>query len=236
MSAVELIRDPFFGAPLSAPERRLWESILLPRRRKSQGLGLQAWLGAMLRRASTPFGASSGGAGGSVQTSQLGTVPAAGYWPVWLYPTPDFQNFDKYGTVALPAETVSATIGGPISALNASSSMPWAVPQRRNGFIKTMAIEYVPNGGEAWTPGVLPAELTFDLTVNNAAVPDYGNIAYSPGAINAPTPCAGIPIKEKNQVLLTVTNNSLTVTTQYVHARLQGYYYGKQFEPTAMGL
>jgi len=47
----------------------------------------------------------------------------------------------------------------------------------------------------------------------------------------APSPIAGVHIKEQNLVQMFVTNLTLVNTTQFVEARLQGYYYGKQLEP-----
>ena len=145
-----------------------------------------------------------------------------------------FQHLDKYGTLALPA---IAAQGGAIIGANAASTMPWTVPQGFNGFLKTLALEFVANGGAAWTPGVLVAgvpPLQFILMVNGHPATDYGNICYSPGAINSPTPFAGVPIKEGNLVEVLVLNNSIVVTTQFVEARLQGYYYPKSLEPQDM--
>jgi len=229
--------DPIFGAPLSLPEQRLWESILLGGRRRSRtwrdwlhGLGLNLFQG-------TPFGSSSGGAGGSVNTPETATIGGKSFgnsYP-WLYPTSDFQNFDKYGTVALGAANALTSIGGTIAGqvitLNAASNMPWFVPNGFNGFIKTVALDFVANGGAAWTQGVLPPQLQFGLYVNKNPVIDYGQFFYSPGLVIAPSPIAGVHIKEQNLVQMFVTNLTLVNTTQFVEARLQGYYYGKQLEP-----
>jgi len=230
--------DPLFGAPLSPGETRLWESILLGARRRRrtwreflQQLGLSFV---------SPFGASSGGAGGSASTPEaVGTVtpggPSFGNAYPWLYPTSDFFNFDKYGTVALGAAAAVTSIGGTLAnnviTNNAASNLPWFVPQGYNGYIKTLALDFVANGGAAWTQGVLPPELQFALFVNNQPVFDYGAFFYSPGLVIAPTPIAGVPIKQQNLVQMFVTNLTLANTTQFVEARLQGYYYGTQFQP-----
>ena len=172
------------------------------------------------------FGSAAGGSAPEATWIERLLIRAGSTYP-WLYPTPDFQNFDKFGAVALPAAAASA----PMLASVAGNTLPFTVPKGFNGFIKAIAIEYVPNGGAAFTPGVIPQQLAFTLSINGVPAPDYGNLAYSPGAIQSPTPVAGIPIKEGNVVLVTVKNLTLVATTQFVMARLQGYYYGKQFEP-----
>lgn len=233
--------DPIFGAPLSPAEYDLWESIVAGSRKRRRTL--REWLAnlgiSLFQPGGSPFGSSSGGAGGNVNTPETGGVSGNGRsfgnsYP-WLYPTGDFQNFDKYGTVALPAAAAQASIGGTISnnaiTNNAASNMPWYVPARFNGFIKTIALDFVANGGAAWTQGVLPPGLTFALFVNQAPVFDYGSFAFSPGLVVAPSPIAGIHILEQNLVQMFVTNLTLANTTQFVEARVQGYYYGKQFWP-----
>lgn len=151
----------------------------------------------------------------------------------WLFPTADFRNFDKFGSVALPAAGTATEIGD--SDLANGNSMPWNVPKGYNGFIRSIAIEFVANASaHLWTPGVLPVELLFTLFVNNKPAYDYGGIAYSPGRIFAPTPIWGVPIKEGNLVEILVTNKTITADTQFVMARLQGFYYGKQFEPKGL--
>jgi len=227
--------DPLFGGALSLAEQALWESILLgaKRRQRTWREWLQSGI-SLFNPQGSPFGSSSGGAGGNVTTPQAGAgrgddVSFGNAYP-WLYPTSDFQNFDKWGSIALPAIASTATIGSG----GAPSSMPWAVPKGFNGFIKTMAAELVANGGAAWTPGVLPAQLTLSILRGASPPPDYGNFAYSPGTVQSPTPIAGIPIKEGFQISISVANVSLAVTTQFVTARLQGYYYGKQLEPKGL--
>jgi len=227
--SIELARDPIFGAPLSPPERRLWEHLLLPRR-KRKTWPEHFWM--FLRRATSPFGPGSGGAGGSLTSAELGGTAAAKPqgtdWPVWLYPTPDFQNFDKFGATTLLAGPTTGTIGDGVFANG--NSMPWTVLKGYNGFIKTIAIEEIE--GE-WVPGFLPLALTFALTVNAVAPPDYGLIAYSPGLVVAPAPIAGVPIKSLNVVKITYNNISVTPGEggDGLRARLQGYYYGQHYEP-----
>jgi hypothetical protein len=183
-------------------------------------------------RSTSPFGAGSGGAGGDVTTAEtklLARINAGNAYP-WLYPTADFRSFDKFGAQALAAIGAETVIGD--ANLGHGNSMPWNVPKGYNGFIKAIAIEFVPNGSmNLWTPGVLPQQLSFIILVDGKPAYDYGNIAYSPGAINSPTPIAGVPIKENNVVQVAMLNKTITVDTQFVMARLQGYYYGKQFEP-----
>lgn len=172
--------------------------------------------------------------GNSLKTELLlGSKPADGNLFPWLFPTADFRNFDKFGSVALPAATTATIIGdGNIANGN---SMPWNVPKGYNGFIRALGIEFVPNASaNLWTPGVLPQQLGFTILVNNKPAYDYGNVAYSPGLVDAPTPIFGIPIKEGNLVEVRVTNYTITADTQFVMARLLGFYYGKQFEPKGL--
>lgn len=228
INELTLVRDPIFGLPLTPFEREVWLRILAPKKSWRERMHL------LLRRATSPFGAGSGGAGGNLPTSQLGTVPAtAGQWPVWLYPTPDFQNFDKYGSTALAASPSEGTIGDGVYANG--NSMPWNVPKGLNGFIKTIGIETTAAAGAIWMPGLATFELSFSLTVNGVSPPDYGLIAYSPGFVRQPTPIAGVPIKSLNPVSIAFDNVGVTPGAgDSVYARLQGYYYGQQYEPKDM--
>jgi hypothetical protein len=210
-------------APFSPAEFRLWRSVFSERARHHSSFG-QGGFG--LR----------GAAGGSVSSSEEFT--SGDSYP-WLYPPSSFQQLDKYGTLALPAIAAQpAVIGGTTpTTTNAASTMPWKVPAGFNGFLKTLAIEFVANGGAAWTPGVLVGgvpPLQFLVRIDGHPATDYGNICYSPGAINSPTPFAGVPIKEGSLVEVLVLNNSIVVTTQFVEARLQGYYYPRSLEPKDM--
>jgi hypothetical protein len=241
--------DPLFGAPLSPAEVNLWESILLgaKRRRRTWREWLEQLQIKLFNPSGSPFGSTSGGAGGNAITPETaGGPPSTGLsfgdsYP-WLYPTSDFQNFDKYGTVLLPATgTANAVyVGGTVSGatgaitLNAASNLPFYVPIGYNGFIKTLALDFVANGGAAWTQGVLPPALQFALQVNFQPVVDYGAFFFSPGTVIAPSPIAGVPIKEQNLVALILTNLTLANTTQYVEGRLQGYFYGKALEPKGL--
>ena len=217
-------------APLSPAEFRLWRSVFLSERSRQRARFGQGGFG--LR----------GGSGGSVSASEdLTDLSGSGTGDLypWLYPPSSFQHLDKYGTLALPAAAApAAVIGGPtFDATNAASTMPWKVPAGFNGFLKTLAIEFVANGGAAWTPGVLVGgvpPLQFMLRIDGHPATDYGNICYSPGAINSPTPFAGVPIKEGSLVEVLVLNNSIVATTQFVEARVQGYYYPRSLEPKDM--
>jgi hypothetical protein len=228
--------DPVFGGPLSAAEARLWEHILVGvhRRRRTW----REWLAqGLLFFKGTPFGPSSGGAGGSLNAAELGGAGRSfGNSYPWLFPTADFRNFDKYGTVALGAVNAQTSIGGTVAGqaitYNDASDLPWFVPPGYNGFIKAMALDFVANGGTPWVQGELPPGLSFGLMVDRKAAEDYGTFFFSPGVVTAPTPLAGVPIKENNLVQLFVTNLALGApSTQFVEARLQGYYYGKDLEP-----
>lgn len=230
MSELALVRDPVFGLPLTRFEREVWLRILRPKK------SWRSEMWRMLKRATTPFGSTSGGAGGTATTTEIGGAGDAyklanGDWPVWLLPTRDFQSFDKFGSTALAAFPSAGTIGDGI--LNNGNSMPWTVPKGFNGFIKTLAIQETEG---LWVPGTVPPQLVITLLVNGNAPPDYGKIAYSPGLLVAPSPLAGVPIKEFNQVQFNFSNAAITPGGggDFLAARTQGYYYGKQYEPKQM--
>jgi hypothetical protein len=236
------IFDPrWLAAPMSKPEFRLWRWLLGEERLAKLRREIR---GAMtFQHERWPFGPGSGGAGGSVGTGTLMQAvkkdEGGGTWTQTedpgnryphLYPTFDYQAVDKYGTVALPAIGAGFTVIGN----NASSLLPFVVPNGFNGFIKVIANDFVANGGAAWTPGVIPQQLAFEILRDTNPVVDYGNFSYSAGTVVSPTPIAGFPIKEGETVSMLVSNLGIVVTTQFVEARLQGYYYGKQLEPKEM--
>lgn len=151
-------------------------------------------------------------------------VPEASQTP-WLLPPADFLNFDKYGAVALPAIAATATI------------LSFKVPQGRNGRITGLGIDFTANGGAAFTQNVLPAQLTFSIGADQyaAAFADYEQFTYLPGAVSLPVSIAGVMVKEGQTITVTVTNNTIVATTQFLGARLLGYWYPKKREPQDAG-
>jgi hypothetical protein len=158
-------------------------------------------------------------------------APAQGAWPPanyffnlfpWLWPTADFREFHKYGSVALPAAT--ATV------------VSFTVPNGRNGRITGLGMDFQANGGAAFTQDVLPYELTFAILVNNQpAFYDLASFNYLIGSVSVPFGLTGLLIKEAQTISLTVTNNAIAVGTQFVAAHFTGYFYGKQYEPAILG-
>ena len=169
----------------------------------------------------------------------LGTMP--GNLTPWLFPTSDFLAFDKgpgtgdnaTGAVALPALTATSTV------------LQFTVPNGRNGRIAAIGINVVPNGGAAFVPGILPPQLAFSIAADQppgaaagtvpGAFPDYGMFNFLPGAVIQPTPVAGLMIFEGQLITVTVTNLTLAVTTQFVAARLLGYFFPKKRQPKDAG-
>jgi hypothetical protein len=143
----------------------------------------------------------------------------------WLYQTSDFINFDKYGAVALPAIGTQATV------------LSFTVPNGRNGRITALGIDFTANGGAAFTQNVLPAQLTFSIQADQTAsiFADYGAFNYLPGAVSLPVSIAGLMIKEGQIITVMVINNTIVATTQFLGARLLGYYYPKKREPSDSG-
>jgi hypothetical protein len=142
----------------------------------------------------------------------------------WLYPPADFLSFDKFGAVALPAIAASATI------------LSFTVPNGRNGRVTQLGIDFVANGGAAYVQGVVPAPLTFQIVHDAPAFPfpDYEGFLFSPGAVSAPTPINGLMLAEGQVINIKVMNNTIVVTTQFLSARLLGYWYSKNLEPKNM--
>lgn len=251
-SALTLPR--MLALPMSRPEYRLWRWLLGETKLQKLRRELRGIFGFK----TSAFGPGSAGAGGPLDTDEFAELLDAklfgdsgssagstasgkkvrdpGNRYPWLFPTADFQPFDKYGTIALPAIAATFTsIGGTSpTTTNASSNLPFQVPNRFNGFVKTLANDFVANGGAAWVQGVLPAQLLFQILRQTDPVPDYGSFAYSTGLVINPTSISGFPIKEGEIVYFQVSNQSIAVTTQFVEARMQGYFYGKQLEPKEM--
>lgn len=184
---------------------------------------------------------STGGAGGSAglagQASSAAGAGTAGVGNIlpWLYPTADFRNFDKgpsptgnngnpTGVVALPAIGATSTI------------LQFRIDNGRAGKITQMGIDYVANGGAAYTQGILPAQLTFSLSADGKTIfRDYDQFQFLLGAVSAPTPINGLMLREGQVIALTVKNVSIVVTTQFLAARLLGYTFGEKFWSKLMG-
>lgn len=144
----------------------------------------------------------------------------------WVFPSSDFLNFMKYGTVALPSQ------GG-----NPAIIVSFKVPNGRYGKISGIGIDFVANGATAgglFTQGVLPAQLNFTLAADGVPFQDLGNFTYMPGEASAPLGIAGLMIREAQLITLTVQNIGVTVATQFVEAMLTGYYYSKNLQPKGM--
>jgi hypothetical protein len=168
----------------------------------------------------------TGGAGyaSPYTDSPVGSRPEDGNLYPWLIPTSDFADFEKYGSVALPAVGAGATI------------VTFQVPQGYNGRITALGMDFAANGGAAFTQDVVPFQLSFGMFLNGQpAFRDFSNFNYLFGSVSAPQAIAGIMIKEGQQIALRVINNSIVVTTQFVAAHFQGYFYGKNYEPRILG-
>jgi len=162
--------------------------------------------------------ASASGAAAAAASSNAGnTMP-------WVFPSSDFLNFQKYGTIALPGG------GGAIGTI-----ISFKVPNGRYGKITSLGIDFVANGGAGFTQGVLPAQLTLNLAADGVPFQDFGNFTYLPGTASAPLAMSGLMIREGQLITLTVQNTGgIAVTTQFVEALIQGYYYSKNLQPKRM--
>lgn len=220
---------------------------------KRHGLGeVQDCAGIVFPRGGTGTGTGSGSynyGGGSApggadviagaavgqaqQQSGAGTAGIGNLLP-WLYPTADFKNFDKFGAVALPPVGTWADI------------LVFSVEQGRAGKITQIGIDFVQNGGAAYTQGLAVAQLKFFLGVNGSpATPnrpgkpfaDYtpNNFLFLPGAVSAPTPINGLMLRERDEVHVAVFNVNIVVTTQSLAARVLGYSFSKKYWSKLMG-
>src|SRR5207302_1700004 len=106
---------------------------------------------------------TSGADVGLSKATGAGTAGIGNLLP-WLYPPADYKNFDKYGAVALPAIGTWADI------------LVFSVEQGRAGKITQFGIDFVANGGAAYTQGLVTAQLKFFLGVNGSPA-----IANRPG-------------------------------------------------------
>jgi hypothetical protein len=180
----------------------------------------------------TGTGTGAGGGSSSGTGAVAGTETAAGSGTAgvgnalpWLYPTADFRNFDKFGAIALPAIGAGFT-----------SVLSFVVDNGRNGKITQIGIDFVQNGGAAWTQGTAVATLLFRITTNGKPFKDYESFAFSPGAVSAPTPINGLMLKENDTIQVWVSNISIVVSTQSIAARLLGYNFSKNLMPKILGL
>jgi len=186
-----------------------------------------------------------GGIGGATQAqSALSPATGAGTAGIgnllpWLYPTADFKNFDKFNAVALPAVGAWSDI------------LIFSVEQGRAGKITQLGIDFVANGGAAYTQGLASPTLLFFLGVNGSPAiagrpgkpfADYApgssaapKFAFLPGAVSAPTPINGLMLRERDEVYVAVFNVSLVVTTQSLAARVLGYSFSKKYWSKLMG-
>lgn len=173
---------------------------------------------------------SSSSSSSSPTTKQMQNAAGVFYNQApWLIQPSDFVNLDvgpspTNGVIALPA-----TSGTPTPILT------YAVPNGRYGKIIALGIDFIANGGAAYTPGALPAELTFSITIDGRVVNGYENFQFLPGSVTHPTYIAGLMLKENQTVIIGVVNLSLAVTTQSIAARILGYLYSKKLHSNLSG-
>lgn len=175
--------------------------------------------------------AAAAGSSSSQQPSAAQIKALAGVFynlAPWLIQPSDFVNLDvgpspSTGAVALPAVSAQAVI------------LTYTVPNGRYGKITGLGIDFIANGGAAYTPGALPAELTFSMAIDGRVVNGYQNFQYLPGSVISPTYIAGIMLKENQVVTISVFNIGIAVTTQSVAARIIGYLYSKKLHSVLSG-
>lgn len=238
----------FHRNPLPAIERlRERRSILDFMQRYPRARSVEDFANDLLRRGSqcmplpgapherltvTDYG-SSGSSGAGPGATAVSSAAAAASHPgnsmPWVFPSSDFIGFQKYGTVAF--NTVGG-IGAPTPIIT------FKVPNGRFGKISALGIDFVVNGGAAYTQGVLVggvAGLTFNLTADGTPFQDFGNFIYMPGTASNPLAMPGLMLREGQKIVLSVMNTGgIAATTQFVEATIQGYYYSKNLQPKGM--
>jgi len=147
----------------------------------------------------------------------------------WLYPPVDAIELNKFASVALPAVGAVATV------------LQFTVPRGRNCRIVSFGIDFVANGGAAFTVGIVPPQLSFQFFrdasqgVTGDLFPDFENFSFLPGSTILPAALGmGLFAVENQLVTLTVTNpaaGGIAKTSQFVCARAVGYFYPKNREP-----
>lgn len=170
-------------------------------------------------------GSSGGGVASAAMTPTVVNTQQQGNSTPWVFPSSDFLNFMKYGSVALPASGAA-----PVTILS------FKVPNGRYGKISAIGADFVANGGAAFTQGVVPAELSLTLAADGVPFQDLGQFNYLPGAsASNPLAIAGLMIREGQLITLTVSNLTIVASTQFVEALVTGYYYSKNLQPKGMG-
>jgi hypothetical protein len=146
----------------------------------------------------------------------------------WLYPTADFLNLDKFGSIALPATNgIFNTI------------LQFTVPPGRNGKITQLGIDISSTlvGDAPFIQAIVPPQVTFSISTDQKGYrfQDYEAFNFAPGAVSAPTPINGLMIKENQTIYVKIANLTLVVGAQFVAARVLGYLYAKNLEPKVLG-
>lgn len=136
--------------------------------------------------------------------------------PPWVFPPAASVSFDNIAYIALPAVGVTAAI------------VTFTVPDGMHGVISRIANVYV---GGGFTEGSQPPQLTWQILHNGVAVRNYDSIPASLGATANPSQISGIFIKEGQQIILQITNNSLVVGGAFSGGRLGGWFYPAVMEP-----
>lgn len=180
-------------------------------------------------------GGGSGAPGAGAGAAAAGVSAAAGGGgthyneAVWLFPPSDFLNLDvgpnpQTGAVALPAIGATTVI------------LKYTVPNGRVAKIGAIGIDFILNAAAGtFTQGILPAQLAFQITVDNKPVAGFEQFNFLPGAVSSPTGTAGFFAKENQVVQITVKNISIAVTTQFLAARIQGYLLTKTMYQKILG-
>ena len=142
------------------------------------------------------------------------------YWrDPTLYPPPEREPIDLFNYITLPAIAGKATI---VSQL---------IEPGYNAIIRAYGNNFV---GGGWVEG--SGAVTWQILIDNAAVPGYDLILGSLGSPANPTyhPC-GFRVMEAQTVIFQVTNVSVVLAGQLSGARLVGYYYPKEYDDPSRG-
>jgi hypothetical protein len=136
-----------------------------------------------------------------------------------VYPPPEREPIDLFNYVTLPAIGASAII------------VVQQIEAGHNAIIRAYGNNFV---GGGWVEG--SGAVTWQILIDNAAVPGYDNILGSLGSPANPTyHPSGFRVMETQTLVLQVTNVSVVLAGQLSGGRLVGYYYPKEYDDPSRG-
>jgi hypothetical protein len=133
--------------------------------------------------------------------------------PPHIDPPQDAQAFDWQGSLIIPAEGATATI------------LQFTVPRGLNGMIKKIGNQLSSGGVDG------SGAFSYAILHDNKAFRYYNKILFSLGLVTNPVEHPlGLRVLENQVISFTFTNVGIIPAGEIVNARMQGYYYPKEFD------